>query len=581
MNAVHSNLPADAEPGYFGDPARARFGWLHRAAGDDSGVGLVIVPPFGYEAVCAQRSLRHLAEDAAAAGLTAVRFDLDGSGDSAGDDLDADRLDAWLASIDDACALARGAGANRLVLAGVRLGAVLATLAAAHRDDVAGLVAIAAVPTGKAFLREGRALQMALGLKPASVASNDDTQDLVGFALTAQTRAALTAVDLLAQEQPPAPRVLLLDRDDLAPNDAWANRLQALGAQVQQRRVPGYADMVLDPHRTVVPGAIIEATIAFALAQPPMPAPAVRTLALRPTASFSVDGRVIEEAPIRVDGALFGVISAPAAPARRGVLLLNAGAVARIGPNRLYVALARRLAARGERVLRLDLSGIGDSGTRTGNVENTVYSAHAIDDIGVAVDWLRRNGVESVVAVGLCSGAYHALQAALAGQPIERVVAINPLTFHYEPGMPLDFAAFRVAADAARYQRSMASSTSWKKLFAGQVDLRRVAKVLWLRASSWLGRPLRDLLRRIGMPLAGDLGAQLDALAKRGVALRFIFADDEPGRVLLAEQGGSVVPRLSGTGVIGIDVIDGADHTFTPRWSHPQVLDAIAAAIER
>ncbi len=114
----------------------------------------------------------------------------------------------------------------------MRLGAILATLAAAKRDDIAALVAIAAVPTGKAFLREGRALQMALGLKPAPAPPNDDTQDLVGFALAAQTRAALTAIDLLAQAQMPAPRVLLVDRDDLAPNDAWASRLRELGAQV-------------------------------------------------------------------------------------------------------------------------------------------------------------------------------------------------------------------------------------------------------------------------------------------------------------------------------------------------------------
>ncbi len=88
-------------------------------------------------------------------------------------------------------------------------------------------------------------------------------------------------------------------------------------------------------------------------------------------------------------------------------------------------------------------------------------------------------------------------------------------------------------------------------------------------------------MRRLGMPLADDLGAELGAMAKRGIALRFIFADDEPGRILLAEQGGSVVPRLSATGALGVEVIDGPDHTFTPRWSHPRFLDAVVAAIER
>ena len=143
-----------AEAGFFsGNGSRPRFGWLHRAGMPAMGIGLIIVPPFGYEAICAQRTLRHLAEEAAQAGVTAVRVDLDGTGNSAGDDLDPQRLECWLASIDDACELARSAGVDRLVLAGIRLGATLATLAACRRHDVAGLVAIAAVPSGKALLR--------------------------------------------------------------------------------------------------------------------------------------------------------------------------------------------------------------------------------------------------------------------------------------------------------------------------------------------------------------------------------------------------------------------------------------------
>jgi len=50
------------EAGYVG--ARPRFVWLHRPVATPRGA-IVIVPPFGYEAVCAHRALRHLAEAAA------------------------------------------------------------------------------------------------------------------------------------------------------------------------------------------------------------------------------------------------------------------------------------------------------------------------------------------------------------------------------------------------------------------------------------------------------------------------------------------------------------------------------------
>jgi pimeloyl-ACP methyl ester carboxylesterase len=574
------------EAGFISSPgSRPRFGWLHRAAAPVSGVGLVIVPPFGYEAVCTQRSLRHLAEAAVRAGIVAMRVDLDGSGNSAGDDLDPDRLDSWLASIDEACALVLGAGADRLVLVGVRLGATLATLAAPRRSDVVGVVAIAALPVGKALLREGRILQMALGLAPAPASSieSDGVQELVGFALTAQTRDALGAIDLLKLAPAPAPAMLLLDRDDLPANDAWAAHLVSLGVEVDQRRLPGYVEMMLDPHRALIPQPIIDATIGFASARPAFD----RHTALGdvPALVRRAEWRhaeipVVEEV-LALDDQLFAVATYPAGVPRRAVILLNAGAVGHIGPNRLHVPLARRLAAAGDLVVRLDISGIGDARQRSGADENIVYSGNALADVGIVVDWARRAGAPQIAVVGLCSGAYHALQAALAGQPIDTVVAINPLTFHYKPGMPLDFAAFRVTADAMRYQKSVASAASWRKLLRGQVNLVHVAKVLLYRARDAAARPLRDVLRCLRIPFGDDLGGELDALARRDVALRFIFAGDDPGQKLLAEQGGSVVPRLVSSGRLRIQVIPGADHTFTARWTHPILLDAISEALER
>jgi pimeloyl-ACP methyl ester carboxylesterase len=573
---------AAAEAGYFGPTTRPRFGWLHRPAGPAGGAGLVIVPPFGYEAVCAQRSLRHLAEQAAHAGVAAVRFDLDGSGDSAGDDLDPDRLDHWLASIDDACALVRSAGADRIVLVGVRLGAVLALLAATQRADIAGVVAIAAVASGKAWLREGRALQMALGLAPAPAPAADDVQEIVGFALTAQTRAALGAIDLLKMETRPAPAILLIDRDDLPSNEALADHLTALGVDVETQRLPGYVEMMLDPHRTSVPQAMLDAAIAFALQRPALPAPAPSaSVALAEEIALQCDGIAIREQAVRLDATLFGIATLPPEPPRRALILLNAGAVGRIGPNRLHVALARRLAATGVLVLRLDLSGLGDSRTRPGAEENIVYHAHAVDDIGVAVDWARSDGASEIAVAGLCAGAYHSLDAALAGQAIDTIVMINPLTFHYKPGMSLDFAAFRVIADAQRYQKSIARGVSWRKLLRGDVDLKRVADVVVRRMGSAFSRPWRELRRRLHVPHRDDLGAKLESLARRHVAMRFVFAGDDPGRFVLAEEGGSVVPRLQGSGALSIQVIDAADHTFTPRWSHRPLLDAIAQALAR
>ena len=556
--------------GFFTGPTgRARFGWLH----GKGAIGVVIVPPFGYEAVCAQRSLRHLADAAAKAGLCAVRFDLDGTGDSEGSDLDPDRVPAWLASIDDACNLARTAGADRIVLVGIRLGATLATMAAAARDDVAGVVSIATVPATKALVREGRALQMQLGLEPAPegvAVPPEDIHEVVGFAQTAETRAALSAIDLAKVTRAPAPAMLVIDRDDRPENATYVAALTALGVAVQHVRLPGYVEMVLDPHKAVVPTAIIAATIHFAAERPAMttkPAPRIE-LASRAT----IAGLAEEVVAIRD----LTVLATLPAHVHRAVLLLNAGAVYRVGPNRLYVDLARTLPD--TMVIRIDQSGLGDSPPRGGSDENGVYGEHVVDEIGAVVAWARAKGAREVAIAGLCSGAYHAIKVGLT-HAVETIVPINPLTFFWKPGMPLDFAAFRVTEDAGRYKQNLRSADSWKKVLRGQVDLVRVARVVATRARDAAKYRARDLLRRVRVPLPDDLGSELLALGRKGTAMRFIFAATEPGHAMLVEQGGSAVVRLERAGRLSIDVISNADHTFTPRWSHPLLLAAILRAL--
>src|SRR3974390_3189027 len=59
---------------FAGDLSRAGggglFAWLHEPVGHSlSNVGLVICKPFGYESVCAFRSIRLIAQEAASVGI--------------------------------------------------------------------------------------------------------------------------------------------------------------------------------------------------------------------------------------------------------------------------------------------------------------------------------------------------------------------------------------------------------------------------------------------------------------------------------------------------------------------------------
>lgn len=592
--------PLRAEPFFFGPQQRPLFGWLHPAP-VPSPLGLVICNPLGYEAVCSHRSVQAFAAAAASNGIPALRFDYDGTGDSAGDDLDPQRLASWLQNIRNAVeVLKQKCGVHQVCLLGIRMGATLAALVGAESPEIAGLIAVAPVVDVRAYLRELRALSLAgTHPEPPSWAKPaPDLQESAGFAFTRETRDALASINLVKNPLGSAnglKNVLVIDRDDLAGNTAWVEQLRQAGAQVEHQRLPGYTQMMLDSHEAAVPSQMVTSAAAWlaqhrdalahssgeicfpancrlgAAAQFPV-ATASRSAQVRETAMFLDSGETV-----------FGVLTEPAAAPGKPlplVLLLNSGAVHHIGPNRMYVTLARSWAAAGILVLRMDFSGLGDSRSFPGEPDNQVYTKRATQDIAAALTTLReRYSVSECHAIGLCSGAYHGFKAAVAGIPFNSVVAINPLTFSWRAGMSLAFPEYRIAADVMRYRKNAFQLESWTKLFKGQVDLLELSQVLVRRIAKVTVNAARNLVRRLHIYLPNDLGTELWKISEQRTTLLFVFAQGEPGLDLLRGGGGVVVDRLQHHGTLRIQIIDSADHTFTPRWARERLVEVLDAHI--
>jgi pimeloyl-ACP methyl ester carboxylesterase len=107
-----------------------------------------------------------------------------------------------------------------------------------------------------------------------------------------------------------------------------------------------------------------------------------------------------------------------------GVLLLNAGLIHRIGPNRIYVKMARLLASMGFVVFRFDFSGIGDSGPRR---DKLPIVESMTDEMRQALNYLEEfRGIKQFVCVGLCDGAGAATQILAVDQRVKKAVLINP-----------------------------------------------------------------------------------------------------------------------------------------------------------
>ena len=565
--------PLPARPLYFGPDGARLFGWLHLPAPEARrGLGVVVCNPFGFEEVCAHRSLRHFAMAFSAAGWPSLRFDHAGCGDSEGDEFASDVPARWLAGVNAAIdTLKATGGVQQVVLLGVRLGATLAALAGSGRDDVAGLVAIAPVVRGRGYIRE---LTMLGQGASTAVASQADVLESAGFVMARATEEHLSQLDLRRLDKAPAPRVLIVPRDDLDDGVDWHTSLKALGADCQVERLPGYADMMEDPQRTVTPQRMIEGVVRRlqgwddALALPPVaPVPAAAEAVLRLPAA------AVKERPVQVptsaSSSIFGVLTEPDGvapqPGRPAVLMLNSGAVHHIGPNRLWTRLARQWAGRGVTVLRIDLSGVGDSAARPGAPENVVYSAHAMQDVNDSLAYLRdTHGAGECHLLGLCSGGYHAFKAAVAGQPVASSTVINPLTYFWHDGDTLrDVKDYELGQLASRYRDKVFTREPWLKLLRGQLDARVILQVGLRRTWGHIEPYLLRLARRLGIPLQDDLAGELARAVRQGIRLRFVFAAHAPGYDLLRKQGGSAIDRLIERQLASLDFVPDADHTFT------------------
>ncbi len=547
---------------------------------------VVICPPLGYDMVVAYRGIRHLAEGLARSGMPTLRFDYHGTGDSGGSDYEPGRVKAWLASVAAAIDEAkRLTGAPRVAVVGIRLGSLLAMYAAADRSDVAAMVAWAPVATGRARVRELRAFeQLMTGDDPIPDEVPEGAVAAAGFILTRESVLAVTELEVARLPRRPAPSVLVIPRDDVPTDDTVAEALERLGARVTRAPLPGYEGMMRDAHATAVPEDAIAGIAEWlgaipnesSVAQAPDPDPVLRDVASGAGAmGVALPGKThaIIERPFRAHaGRLFGILTEPATPvtdSRPAIILANAGAVHRIGSNRLYVEVARALGERGFRVLRLDLGGLGDSAPAAGMPENDTYSARAVEDVAEAARALQAQcGARQIVVGGLCSGAHTAFHAGLELENIAGVVLLNPIVFYWKPTDALDVAAWMTFQQVRRYRKSVTQLETWGKLVKGQINVGRFGATMVKRARDRAAaRALaitREVRRWVTTEAPGEHAPRdLGRIAERGTDVLLLFSEGDPGLDFLRLNHAADLRRLRRRKHFTFVVLKHPGHTFT------------------
>jgi dienelactone hydrolase len=417
-----------AEPFYFGAASQPMFGWYHAPEVAPRGA-VVLCSPLGLDATRSHWTYRHIAERLTRAGFAVLRFDWRGTSDAAGDDRDPGRVATWVEDlhlcIDE---LKRRSGVAEPALVGLRAGATFAAHVAAEREDIGALVLWMPAQTGAAWVAEMAKLhKLYLRIVPQTEAPEPGGEELLGSFATNATIADLARIDLLAIGRRPAPRALVLEDGALRWGAELRERLATLGVEVDWRRGSGQKFLFTVPHKTTLPDESINAIVDWMAALPPA--------GPRATPAATAPGAAFNERPVRfgAEERIFGVLVPPAAPSppgRPAIVLLPAGAVNRCGPHRLYVTMARRWAALGFTVLRVDLSGIGDTPAPPGTKESLVYPRDGYSDIDAAMDFIARDsGATRIILAGLCSGADFTFQVARRQNALAGAIMMNPRTF--------------------------------------------------------------------------------------------------------------------------------------------------------
>ncbi len=547
-----------ARPIWFPVRGQPCAGWLYEVRDRPARGAVVLCPSIGLEYEATHRAFRALALRLAERGLVALRFDYLGCGDSGDDPAGETGPEAWEETIHEAVALLRTHGFGRISLVGVRLGAVLAAIAATTGPPPTALAYWYPSRSGKDFLR----LQVGLRRMIAPTPDRPPGEvELPALVLAEHVARAVRELPPLGATAPPSPTLVLTEvrnaggLSELAavssiPNPGGAYRL--LGVEQQDASPdPGDIDRIVDHLLESVPGTDAGDTAAIHSA-------AAREL----TTSW---GTTVRESPVSICGdRLFAVLTEPAGDGREGassasgppasgsydnVIFLNAVDLSHIGPGREWVQQARRWAPLGIRSLRLDIGGVGDSAWPITSAMTADYPTTATDDILGAIAFLSSAPSDRTLLVGFCSGAFRA--TAIAGMGgIAGVCLLNPTRFATPAGVRGERPSAATPPPAPRTGLRRGRELINLRTMRGHRLTRAVAPhvpdVVWHAVNALAGTdpPVR----------------QLRELVASGVAVHIISGPDDA--VPMTRGAQRRLHKLAASEHFSFDVVQSLDHNF-------------------
>jgi len=255
---------------YFGAPSRELFGASETPRISTEGArAAILCYPMGQEYLRAHRAFRNLSQRLSKAGWHVLRFEYYGTGDSTGASDEVD-VEQWRNDIVTAIGQARSIdGISSVSLIGLRLGATLATLVAAERDDIDQLVLWDPILDGNRCLEEQVGdhrswlkSRSEMGWDPPR--QDDEYSQALGFPITNKMRTTLEQVDLTRLTERPARSILVVEAGESEATKRLVAHLRALDCDVNYRCLPeAQIWLRLTMNQRVVPTRTLEQIVEW------------------------------------------------------------------------------------------------------------------------------------------------------------------------------------------------------------------------------------------------------------------------------------------------------------------------------
>ncbi len=251
-----------------------------------------------------------------------------------------------------------------------------------------------------------------------------------------------------------------------------------------------------------------------------------------------------------------------------GVVLLTAGLDHHVGPNRIYVKLARRLAEMGGVVLRFGFSGTGDSGPRR---DKLPVSQSVIDETQQAMDYLERlMGIKRFILIGLCSGAVPAFRVAVADSRVRGAVLLNPQT----PADPTEL----LVEYNYYWRHALFNLRSWMRLFLLRSNYLSVWKAV---GDQVRGRLRPNWVRSCEPPeVIDEITKSFQLFQERGVRLLILSSHDELGEMYISQVFRKEYKAMKASGLLTTKMVSGAHHTLRPLVCQEELLGFVSEWVE-